>query len=246
MEYSLIVLLGFVVGVIAPIAGITGLIIVPAMIFMGISPHLALGTSRLSYIFLWLAAFKKFESSGKIVKSHLWPLSIAAVTGGTIGAMLVLKVPEDMLKTLIGVFTLLVVSVAWINPKLGIEKTETSKHKHITGFISYFLLSIYGGFFGGGIGALTTVLCAYFFGWTMLESKATQAVPKILRMFVGVAPFVFTNQVDYIYGGLLGLGMLAGGYLGAHIAIEKGDIWLKRVFMATSAVMALKLIWEAL
>jgi len=38
-------------------------------------------------------------------------------------------------------------------------------------------------------------------------------------------------------------GSLLGGYLGAHLAIKKGNRWIKRAFEAIALVIGIKLIW---
>jgi uncharacterized membrane protein YfcA len=55
--------------------------------------------------------------------------------------------------------------------------------------------------------------------------------------------FAFSGLIAYGAGIALLLGMVIGGYLGAHIAIKKGDLFVKLAFSVIVAISGLKLLF---
>jgi uncharacterized membrane protein YfcA len=61
-----------------------------------------------------------------------------------------------------------------------------------------------------------------------------------------IASFVFAWQglIDYKLGLILGVTMFAGAYTGAHYASKMNDVWLRRIFLATVFLLALKTLYD--
>jgi uncharacterized membrane protein YfcA len=50
--------------------------------------------------------------------------------------------------------------------------------------------------------------------------------------------------VNYKLGILLGVTMFVGAYVGAHYAAKMNDLWLRRIFLATVFILALKTLYD--
>lgn len=81
-----------------------------------------------------------------------------------------------------------------------------------------------------------------FFGMSINRSSATNKIPGLLLSVSTLIVFVSHGIVNWVYGIDLFFGMLAGGYLGAHTALKKGDAWVKAVFVVVVVVSAVKLV----
>lgn len=57
-----------------------------------------------------------------------------------------------------------------------------------------------------------------------------------------VIVFAANRVIDYGYGIVLLTGGLLGGYIGAHIAIKKGDVWVKYVFAILVGIFGIALL----
>jgi len=69
------------------------------------------------------------------------------------------------------------------------------------------------------------------------------AATKFINVFSsGIATLIFMWQglVDYRLGIFLAVSMFAGAYVGAHYATKMNEIWLKRIFVATVILLAVK------
>jgi hypothetical protein len=113
----------------------------------------------------------------------------------------------------------------------------------LTGGITLFFIGFLNGSLTSGTGLFVTLWLVRWFG---LDYKRAVAYTLIL---VGL----FWNGTGAITLGLLGdiqwtwlpallAGSLLGGYLGAHLAIKKGNRWIKRGFEIITFLVGIKLI----
>ncbi|QQS38384.1 sulfite exporter TauE/SafE family protein [Candidatus Woesebacteria bacterium] len=122
------------------------------------------------------------------------------------------------------------------------KHNEVGITKVIIGSVIYFFVQIFAAFFGGGTGILISYNLMSFFGLTILEVAATKIIPWFFLSVVSLVIFANNNFIDYKMGAVLFLGMTIGGYIGTHVAINKGDIWIKKLFYLLVAITVLKLL----
>jgi uncharacterized membrane protein YfcA len=246
MTEIITILLVFFIGVLASMFGsmIGGgtLLSLPLLMLLGIPPQVAVATERLGGIGQTLAAFGKFAYSKKIVWKYVLLLATISILGSIIGANILVSFDPGQLQKAIGLILVILVPITLLRPQLGTEHNSPSGAKIIVGSIIYFLVQIFAAFFGGGTGILTSYTLMSFFGLTILESTATKIIPWFMLSIVSLVIFAKNQLIDYKVGVVLFVGMTIGGYLGAHIAISKGDIWVKKVFYLLVAVTIGKLL----
>ena len=102
---------------------------------------------------------------------------------------------------------------------------------------------IWGAFFGGGGGTLVFYVFMAFFGFTIIQSSATNKIPWFVLGIISVVIFAMNGIINYLYGVFLIAGMFVGGYLGAHTAIKKGNRWVKIVFAIIVIASSIKLLF---
>ncbi|OGK29608.1 hypothetical protein A3G67_01790 [Candidatus Roizmanbacteria bacterium RIFCSPLOWO2_12_FULL_40_12] len=83
----------------------------------------------------------------------------------------------------------------------------------------------------------------FFFGFTIVESNATSLIPWLILSLSSLYIFASHGIVDYGKGVAILIGMACGGYFGAHVAIERGDLWVKRFFSVVVTISAIKLLF---
>ena len=123
------------------------------------------------------------------------------------------------------------------------QAIKTSNLKKGVGIFLYLLIMIFAGFFGQGTGPLSTYVLVYFLGLTMLENLGTGIIPWFVLSISSIIIFAFNGIINYKIGVVLLIGMAIGGYLGAHFAIKKGDVWIKRLFVIFVLFLAIKLLF---
>ena len=138
----------------------------------------------------------------------------------------------------VAVFTL-------IKRNKGIEKVSAvSRGALVLTYILTFLLGIYGGLYSGGYVTILTAVCVAFFGMTFSEAVASTKFINIFSSTVATVVFVWQNLIDYKLGIILAVTMFVGAYIGAHYVTRLNDLWLKRIFLTTVFLLALKTIYD--
>ncbi len=239
----LVLFIGIVAGFIDSTVGGGGLISIPSLIFLGLPPQIAIATDRLGCIGQSLAALPKYWRAKKIIWRYVPLFIIISLVSAIIGANILLNINQLALQKIIGVLLLILLIILFLKPKSGIRSSNPSGWKKILGLLIYFLIMIFGGFFGGGVGPLILYTLIFLFGFTVIEVNATKTIPWFLLALSSFIIFALNGIVDYQKGIVLFVGMALGGYLGAHTALKKGDLWVKRLFAIIVIVSSIKLLF---
>jgi uncharacterized membrane protein YfcA len=111
-------------------------------------------------------------------------------------------------------------------------------------FVLTFILGVYGGLFSGGYVTILTAVLVAFFGMTMSQSVAATKLINVVSSSIATAVFMWQGLVDYRLGIILGVTMFVGAYVGAHFATKLSDVWLKRIFLITVLLLAIKTLYD--
>jgi uncharacterized protein len=232
----------FLTSVISVVTGSTSLITVPALLQFGVDPRVAVATNMFALTCMSLGGTLSFMGSKTIDQRRLPLLTVLTLISSVIGARLVLVVPAKSMPLLIAVFMLSIAGFSLIKQEAGMTEDEVapSRRAEVGGYVVTFLLGIYGGFFSGGYVTLLTVAYVALFGMTFIRAVATTKVINIVSSLVATIVFALLELIDYKIGILLGITMFLGATLGGYAALRMQNIWLRRVFLLTVIVLALK------
>ena len=232
----------FLTSVISVVTGSTSLMTVPALLQFGIDPRVAVATNMFALACMSLGGTFSFMGSKTIDRRRLPLLALLTLLSSSIGARLVLLVPARSMPFLIAVLMLTIAGFSLINQEAGITQDEVapSSGAEVGGYAVTFLLGIYGGFFSGGYVTLLTAAYVGLFGMTFIRAVATTKVINIVSSLVATIVFALLDLIDYRLGILLGVTMFLGATLGGYVALRIENAWLRRVFLLTVIVLALK------
>jgi uncharacterized membrane protein YfcA len=238
VDEFLVLIFGLLAGFLIPIANISGLLSLSGLLLIGLPIHASLATNRMGGIGLWPPVIYQYQKAGLIEWKYVVPLSVISALGGVIGANILISIPEDILKVIVSFIMLILIIVMVTNKKMGIEETVASNTKDkFIGYIGCFLSCIYGGFFGSGQSLFVDFFLMRFFGFTVLQCKATMAIPIYFMIISSVAVFIYQDIANIVFGIILAFGMSVGGWYGSKYAIRIGNVWLRKVFIACIVVM---------
>ena len=243
----LLAVIFFLTAVISVVTGGTSLITVPVMMQCGIDAHVAVATNMLALIFLSLGGTVPFIQGQVIPRKRLPALTGLTLAGSFLGAFFLLAVPSKDMPIVVASAMLVVLIFSLIKRDMGLSKAPNSSSRslEITGYIATFALGVYGGFFSGGYVALLTVAYVVFFRMTFTEAVAITKVLNFFSSLIATAIFACQGIVDWKLGLLLSAVSFAGAVLGATLARRLNDLWLRRIFLTTVVVLALKLFCDA-
>jgi uncharacterized protein len=221
-----------------------GLISTPVMIMLGLSPAQAAATAKFGGIGISLGASSRFFKEKIADTRMVLAFSIGGAVLSVLGSLLLIKIQDqtELIQKAMGVLILFIGIPALYLRSLGLSRVERPAWLKGLGAaviaISIFIQVA----FASGLGSVQTIVFIACFGMTALTASATKRAMQLTVASVALVIFIFSGLVDYRFG-LAGLiSSLLGGYLGAHIAVKKGNKFVINLFALTGAILALQLI----
>ncbi len=247
-EISVIVLLSiafFVAGFIDSIAGGGGLITLPALLFAGIPPQLALGTNKLASSLGTGTAVLNFMLNKKMLLKVLAIGIIFSLSGSFVGSKTILLLDTDLVGKII-IILLPIGIIATLMPRKG--KTNDNKLTKLDYWLKIPLICLvigfYDGFFGPGTGSFLTLGFFFFTRMKLVQATANAKVFNLMSNIGSLVAFLLAGKVLFMIAIPLALANMTGNYFGSRLAIKKGE-GIIRVFLIIAFVLLLtSLIWK--
>lgn len=242
MQLLILIAVFFITGIISVVTGSTSLITVPAMLQLGIEPRLALATNMFALTWMSVGGTMPFLGQNIIDYRRLPLLVCLTIAGSILGALLFLVVPSLALPPIISIAMIAVVIFSLTQRQAGVVPAVAvpSAKAEIAGYAATFFLGIYGGFFSGGYVTLLTAAYVACFRLTLLQAIATTKLVNIFSSLIATLIFGMRGIIDYQLGIILGITIFIGGTIGARVVRHLSDLWLRRIFLATVIVLAVK------
>jgi uncharacterized membrane protein YfcA len=239
-------LIGLISGFVGAMGGPSGLVILPFMIMSGFSPVLALGTARFAATMPWVIAVTKFKKAGQVRIPEIFYLAILGGVAGTIGTYLILDIDESYVYPIIGVALMIAAPLSFVKKDFGLINKDYGRVKGAFGYFIYFIVMLYGGFFGAGASVLAIFTIVSFMGFKMLEAHSTHMAVWIIMSVASCALFMINGQIDYYNALIILISMSIGSYIGSKVIIQQGDRWIKIIICAFAFVVGVKLVAQNL
>ncbi len=238
----LITVTGFVAAFLNTVGGGGSLFSVPILTFIGLPITSANATSRVTLLFQNVFAVGGFRSKGVELP---WPyslyLGLSSLFGGLLGSLLASKVPDTVFsKIFVGVMILSIFLILFDPLKSKGPEKLSPKHQAI-GIILFFFIGIYGGFVQAGIGFMVIAVLAMVNNFNLVKSNYVKVFAAIIYTGVSVVVFALEGKIYWMTGLVLAIGHALGGWYASRWSVNKGEVWIKRVMIASIIAMAIKL-----
>jgi uncharacterized membrane protein YfcA len=148
-------------------------------------------------------------------------LVVISLLGGAIGAVLLLLTPTDFFAHMVPWLVLFATVVFAYGSFVGRRAAMIPALGPRAAVAAQFLISVYGGYFGGGIGFLMLAALTAT-GLAVRPAAATKNVLAGVMNAAAVAIFLFTPGIPWLRVGVIAVGAMAGGYAGAS-ALKRID-----------------------
>ncbi len=245
-EVTAIFLAGMAAGAINTVVGSGTLITFPTLLAFGVPPVQANVSNTLGLVpgSLSGAIGYRRELSGQ--RDRLVRLGAASVLGGVTGAVLLLVLPADafdaIVPVLIGLGCLLVIFQPAISRRVAARAeargVERPQHGAAWVWVLVYLAGVYGGYFGAAQGVLLVAILGVGLMETMQRNNATKNVLALLVNLVAAIVFVVVADIDWRVAGLIAVGSVIGGQIGATVG-RRLPGWALRAFIVVVGVTAL-------
>ena len=239
--YLIVLPLVFLASAIDAIAGGGGLITLPAYTLAGLNYDFASGTNKFSSTFGTLTATVRFYRSGKLLMVPALIAAALALPGSWLGTRAAMALGNRVMHGFM-VFAIPVVGalVALKGDGPATSRAITQRDYPACAAIG-LAVGFYDGFFGPGTGTILILLFTTFLGMDMVAASATA---KPVNLFSNVASLVTRIAAGNVLFALAVPAMccsVAGGWLGARLALTRGARFIRWVMLGVLALLALRL-----
>jgi uncharacterized membrane protein YfcA len=229
LTYLVLCVTSFFAGAINAVAGGGTLLTFPALMSV-MSPRAANVTSTVALVpgsFAGAWGYRK-----ELAGSRRWLLLLAGPSfiGGLVGSLLLILMDPDYFKAIVPwlllTASLLFMAQPIVNRYLKTSTTEQATTEEalpstgrcvIVGAFQ-FLVGIYGGYFGAGIGILTLSALGLMGLHDIHRMNAVKTALATCINAVSVVVFAFSGEVHWYFGIAMALASIAGGYTGARVS----------------------------
>jgi uncharacterized membrane protein YfcA len=232
-------------GALNSVAGGGSFFTFPALLLAGVAPVSANATSAVA---LWpasLAASFAYRDDLHALRRMLVSLSGVSALGGLVGAMLLLWTPDATLSRVVPYLLLAATLVFTFGRRLVVEADAShSRGVVVRGMFLQFVIAVYGGYFGGGMGI---VMIAAFSLMGMTDIHAMNALKSVLGTLinlVAVALFIAAGTIAWKPGLAMIVAGTLGGYLGARTARRIDAAKVRRFVLVVAWTTTLFFFWK--
>ena len=245
--FLLVCPLVFLAGLVDAIGGGGGLISLPAYIAAGLPVHQAVATNKLSSCCGTALATARFAKNKLIDWKLALPAVITAMAGSALGASLSMRVPEKVMIYIlyavlpIAAFIVLNKHLFHDNPK---EETGDYRKIMVLAAVISFVIGIYDGFYGPGTGTFLIIALTVFARMPILKANGLTKAVNLTTNITSLVVFLLHGQVLIPLGIAAAVCNMAGGYLGAGLAMKKGVAIVKPVMIVVIVLLMIKIILD--
>ena len=248
---------GFAAGAVNAMAGGGTFFSFPAMLAVGLPPVVANASNSVA---LWpgsLSGAWAYRQELARYKRYLLPMGIASFLGGAAGGLLLLSAGDArfaaLIPWLLGFATLLFAFSPQLSSALKkirpapIEKTSAEHGAGSPiGWFVQLLVSIYGGFFGAGMGILMMASLAIGGHEDVQHINALKNILSAVIYSVTVMTFIIAGAVSWPHTLVMVLTATLGGYWGARMARKIKGPWLRRMVIAVGSALTVYYFYKTL
>ena len=216
LEIATIAAAGIVAGAVNVIAGAGSLLTYPILVAVGLPPLAANVTNDIGVVPGNLSGALAVRAQLRGQRAILWRLVPRAMAGSLLGAGLLLVAPSSafgwVAPPLLLIASALTLAQPWLIRRGGADGS------HSRGMLNRTieLTSVYGGYFGTGIGLVFMASLGIFVDETPARLNALKTVLQLISNGIAGIVFVFAAPVRWPLAAALALGTVTGGQFGAR------------------------------
>ena len=245
VEGVAILLAGVAAGTINVVVGSGTLITFPVLLTCGYAPVVANVSNTIGLVPGSFSGVVGYRRELGRQRHRLVHLSAASLTGGILGAIALLELPDEAFEAIVPVFIVLALVLIILQPRLAKRLAERRPRGHRPGPITTAAVvgtGVYGGYFGAAQG----ILLLGILGASLPEDlQHVNAIKNLLAMLVNLVSgivFAIVAPVSWAAAGLVAAGSIVGGALGARYGRRLPPGALRAVIVVVGVVAIVHLV----
>ncbi len=233
---------GFVAGMFDSVVGGGGVVTLPALLWAGFPPHMALGTNKFAGTFASSTSTLAYVRSGHIEWRLIALMAPATFVGALLGADSVLRVNQAYLKLIIFIVIVGIAVMTLLRRQMGHENqfAGVTRRTVAAALPLAFGLGFYDGFIGPGTGSFLLFAFLSIFRFDFITAAGNGRALNFASNAAALLLFALRGKVAAVAGLPLAIGMLGGARLGSRFAIRRGARLIRPLFVVVALLLAVK------
>ncbi|CAG20591.1 sulfite exporter TauE/SafE family protein [Photobacterium profundum] len=230
LHVCLLLITGFLAGIINTLAGGGSNLTLPALMIMGMPAEVANATNRVGVAMQAVTAVSGFKRHGKMDSDDIIPILIPSVIGGLIGAAAAAYMPTEYIKPVLLGTMLIMAAVMLVKPSFIAPEPGTLVNKVRDTPSSWWGLGIagfYGGFIQAGVGFVLIAALAGTLRYDLVRANALKMLCTLVFTVVALGLFIAEGLVMWVPGLILAFGTMFGAHIAVNMAIKAQPATLK-------------------
>ncbi len=238
LEWVVLILAGYLAGVLNSIAGGGSFLTFPALVWAGVPPIMANATSAVAVLPGYLGGTLGFRQELKELsrRQHL-QMSAVGLAGGLLGGGLLLVTPTEIFSRVVPVLLLLATLMFAFGQALLARVRRNGRPVAL--LPGLFLVAVYGGYFNGGLGIMLLAMFAAAGMSNMLQMNGLKNWISFVISLISVLAFTVAGKVLWAQALVMMLAATLGGYQGAGLSRILPTPWVKGFVVLVGLVMTL-------
>ncbi len=239
-EIAIVAGAAFLAGALNSVAGGGTFFSFPALLAAGVPPVAANASNSVA---LWPASLSGAWAYRKELaryKRYLIPMGIVSFVGGVGGGLLLLSTRDATFGQLIPWLLLFATVLFAFSGRLGmlLRGAKAVKPRNTPGALAgHAVVSVYGGFFGAGMGIMMLASLAMSGHDDVHEINAIKNLLSAVIYSVTVLTFVIAGAVSWPHTLVMLATATLGGYIGASVARKIPPLWLRSFIITVGCVL---------
>jgi uncharacterized protein len=241
IDIGALIVIGIAAGFINVMAGGGSAITLPALIFLGLNSALANGTNRIAILIQNISAVISFKKEKYQNFNLSLRLSFLTLPGAILGAIIAINISDRLFRTILGIVMIgIILSMLLPNKRFKYNKEkETFDWKII---LSMLFVGFYGGFIQVGVGFIIMAILDNLMKLNLVSVNMHKVFIVLIYTIPAILVFLFTNNINWLYGISLAAGNAIGGWWAVKLQIKKGERLVKIFLIIAVFIMSLKLL----
>lgn len=230
LQILVLLLLGYIAGIINTLAGGGSNLTLPALMVLGMPADVANATNRVGIFLQTLWGTKSFHSHGELPLHDIKGIFIPLSLGGVIGALAASYAPVDYLKPVLLLTMISMSAIILIRPSVVMPDPDTSPRsvkQTPSSWVMLFLSGLYGSFVQAGVGFVLIMALAGTLRYDLVKSNALKLLCTLGFTSIALLVFIARDQVAWLPGLILASTMMIGAHHGVKLAIKAKPSQLK-------------------
>jgi uncharacterized protein len=234
----------FAAGAVNAVAGGGSLISFPALVAVGVPTLAANVTNQIALLPGYVGGTLAYRDELRGQRQRAVPLLVTSAIGAVVGALLLVISSQRLFALLAPLLVLVAVGLLVAQPRLSRVAAEYASHpdaREVPGrglHAANFAASIYGGYFGAGLGIMLLAILAVGLEDSLQRLNALKGLLSLVVGVVAAVFFALFGPVHWDAAAVMAVASFVGGHAGVGVARRISDRALRLGIIVIGSAVA--------